>query len=161
MHLFFVWFKRYIAEVIKTTMLRPVRESAGLGNPPMEYCIESINSTLKQFVNFKKSDWPVFNDNIKKFVETQQKEVQKAIVGIGQYVLKDEFQHFKVSSSTWFSLSECQRKVHIDKFDHASVDNKSCCTADTFLELTDPQLSVDIVTASTLTGLPVLVLKNF
>lgn len=81
-------------------------------------------------------------------------------MGIGQYVLKDEFQQFKISSSTWFSLSECQRKVHIDKFEDASLQSKLCCTSDTVLEFTDPELSVDIGTTSTLTGLPVLVVKN-
>ena len=31
---FFTWFKRYHAEEIKSTMLRPIRIAAGLGDPP-------------------------------------------------------------------------------------------------------------------------------
>ena len=37
--------------------------AAGLGDPPSEFCTndsEAINSALKQFLGFKKSDWPVF-----------------------------------------------------------------------------------------------------
>ena len=162
---FFEWFKRYHADVVKSTMLRPVRELAGLGNPPMEYCTndsESINSAVKQFVNFKKSDWPVFNENMKKFVETQQNEVQKTIVGIGQYILRDDYQYLKVASNTWFSLSECQRKDYIDKFQHANVDDKVCSKGDTMLTmgLPDPKLSVSIEVASSSSGLPALLLKS-
>jgi len=76
-------------------MLRPIRIAAGLGDPPSEFCTndsEAINSSIKQFLGFKKSDWPVFNDKMKSFVTEQQEEVCKAIVGTGQYSLKKVWQ---------------------------------------------------------------------
>jgi len=83
---FFTWFKKYHAEEVKSTMLRPIRIAAGLGYLPSQFCTndsEAINSSIKQFVQFKKSDWPVFNDKMKSFVLEQQQEVCKTIVGSG------------------------------------------------------------------------------
>ena len=82
---FFTWFKKYHAEEIKSTMLH---SAAGLGDPPSEFSTndsEAINSVIKQFVKFKKCDWPVLNDKMKQFVIKQQEEVCKAMVGFGQY----------------------------------------------------------------------------
>ena len=70
--------------------------AAGLGDPPSEYCTndsEAINSALKQFLGFKKSDWPVFN-KIKKFIQDQE-EVCKAMIGLGQYRICREYQESK------------------------------------------------------------------
>ena len=47
---FFTWFKTHCAGVMKDTMLRKVRQSAGLGDPPSPYytnAVESMNSLLK------------------------------------------------------------------------------------------------------------------
>ena len=44
------------------TMIKCTCEAAGLGDPLSEFCtIESgsINSALKQFLAFQKSDWPI------------------------------------------------------------------------------------------------------
>jgi hypothetical protein len=67
-------------------MLKPVRTAAGLGDPPAEFNTndsESTNSAVKQFLQFKKSDWPTFNEKIKKYIVLQQEEIDKSIVGIG------------------------------------------------------------------------------
>ena len=82
---FYTWFKKYHAEEIKSTMLRPVRVAAGLGDPPSEFCTndsEAINSSIKQFLHFKKSDWPIFNDKMKSFVMQQHEEVVKLLSGL-------------------------------------------------------------------------------
>lgn len=87
---FYQWFQRYHAEEIMRTMLRPVRQAAGLGDPPSEFFTndsESLNSTFKQFLSFKKREWPVFNDKMRKFVSKQQEEVCKAMIGLGQHII--------------------------------------------------------------------------
>ena len=125
---FYDWFCKYYAEEIKSTMLRSVREAAGLGDPPSEFCTndsEAINSALKQFLAFKKSDWPIFNKKMRKFVSSQEAEVCKLIISLGQYCLKEEYQHFSVAPSRWFaSLSDDQRKDVQKKFQQASVDDR-------------------------------------
>lgn len=45
---FFAWFLQYQAEVIESAMIAPIRQAAGLGNPPEPFYtneIESINQT--------------------------------------------------------------------------------------------------------------------
>ena len=117
---FYAWFCKYHAEEIKSTMIRSVREAAGLGDPPSEFCTndsEAINSALKQFLAFKKSDWPIFNEKMRKFVSSQEEEVCKSIIGLGQYSLKEEYQHLSVAPSRWFtSLSDDQKKDAQRKF---------------------------------------------
>lgn len=87
-------------------MLCPVRQAAGLGDPPSEFFTndsESLNSTLKQFLSFKKSEWPVFNDKMQKFVSEQQEEVCKAMIGLSQYIIRDEYKQLRVVPSRWFT----------------------------------------------------------
>ena len=48
---FFDWFTRYQSNIMKETMLRPLRQKAGLGNPPMPYtnnANESANAKIKE-----------------------------------------------------------------------------------------------------------------
>ena len=110
---FFDWFKKYHAEEIKCSMLRSVRQAAGLGDPLSQYCTndsEAINSAVKQYLKFKKSDWPTFNEKMKKYVTDQQEEVCKAIIGTGQYVLKKQYIHLAVSSHQWFTTFTAEQK---------------------------------------------------
>lgn len=78
---FHAWFLKYHSEEMKETMIFTIRMAAGLGDPPSEFCTndsEALNSSLKQFLGFKKSDWPVFNNSMRKFVDEQQEEICKA-----------------------------------------------------------------------------------
>ena len=101
-------------------MIRSVREAAGLGDPPSEFCTndsEAINSALKQFLAFKKSEWPIFNKKMQKFVSSQEEKICKSIIGIGWYSLKGEYQHLSVALSGFFNaLSDDQEKDAQRKF---------------------------------------------
>ena len=141
---FYAWFCKYHAEEIKSTMIRSVREAAGLGDPPSEFCTndsEAINSALKQFLAFKKSDWPIFNEKMRKFVSSQEEEVCKSIICLGQYSLKEEYQHLSVVPSRWFtSLSDNQKKDAQRKFQQASVDDRQKFSSEqNFLAVDDKQ----------------------
>jgi len=177
---FFTWLKRYHAEEIKSTMLRPIRIAAGLGDPPSEFCTndsEAMNSSIKQHLKFKKSDWPVFNDKIKAFISEQQEEVCKAIVGTGQYRLKKEYESLAVAQSAWFTqLNNEQRESAKKKFQETcvinlvpSTTNDPCAQGEDEESITTPddisgqglqQLSVDVETAAQYTGIPALVLRQ-
>ena len=121
---FHAWF--HSDEMMKT-MLYPVRVAAGLGDPPSEFCTndsEAINSSIKQFMGFMKSDWPVFNMKMKKFVDEQQEETCKALLGCGQYKLCEEYRHFGVAPSRWFTaFTDKQKEDAKGKFQHCSVDD--------------------------------------
>ena len=138
---FYAWFCKYHAEEIKSTMIRSVREAPGLGDPPSEFCTndsEAINSALKQFLAFKKSDWPIFNEKMRKFVSSQE-EVCKSIICLGQYSLREEYQHLSVVPSRWFtSLSDDQKKDAQRR--QASVDDRQKFSSEqNFLAVDDKQ----------------------
>ena len=87
--------------------------AAGLGDPPSQYCTndsEAINSAVKQYLQFKKSDWPTFNEKMKKFDMDQQEEVCKAILGTGQYVLKERYMHLAVPPHQWLTSFTTEQK---------------------------------------------------
>ena len=83
---------------------------------------EAINSSIKQFLHFKKLDWPTFNDMMKRFVMEQQEEVCKAVIGTGQYSLKKKYQSLSIAPSNWFTvLNDEQRENAKRKFQEACV----------------------------------------
>ena len=62
-------------------MIASVRLLAGLGNPPLCYTTngnESLNNLLKRKVNFKRHEWPRFNEILFSAVKEQQAEFIKA-----------------------------------------------------------------------------------
>ena len=67
---FYPYFSKYYKDVLKFNMRRDVRESAGLGSPPVYFttnAAESINATLKRKVDYKESEWPEFIKIVKEF----------------------------------------------------------------------------------------------
>ena len=120
---------------------------------------------------------------MRKFICIQQEEVCKAIVNLGQYSLRNEYQHFSIVPSRLFtSLSDEQKKSARSKFQHASVEDKQefgnsstreddehfpnpdppspATRPNTDLHSTDKELSVDIQKASSITGLPTLIIRQ-
>ena len=83
----------------------------------------------------------------------------KVIIGLGQYRICGEYKHFEVSPSRWFTaLSE-------KKFQQASLDDKhSTNNTDNGMSETAVEgiagLSVDIQTTATVTGLPLLTVRQ-
>ncbi len=79
---FYSWFVKFHAKTVVVNMLKPVRSAAGLRDPTGEFCTndsEAINSALKQFLNFKKSDWPMFNEKVKEFVQQLLKKLKNLL----------------------------------------------------------------------------------
>ena len=85
---FIDWFKTNKVEVIRDTMLCPVKGDCGLGNPPDIFTAnasESMNAVLKCKLEFKRSKLPLFVNKMKEIVGEQQKQVEHAV---GKYSLK-------------------------------------------------------------------------
>ena len=65
-------------------MLQDIREKAGLGSPPTPYYtneVESKNKLLKEEVQYKSSQLPDFVEKMKKLMEGQRQEIERAIIG--------------------------------------------------------------------------------
>ena len=117
---FFAWFRKYKAEMIKHSMIKEVREQAGLGYPPARFTTnasESLNAVLKAGVQYKKSELPAFIQKLQKLVvDEQEREFERAIIDRGKYRLQAQFSHLQVPELKWFSqMSEQQRASHLKK----------------------------------------------
>ena len=108
---FFNWFVKHKLPVIESSMMAPIRQMAGLGNPPEPFYtieIESINRVRKQKTGYKTSEWPVFCKLAKELVEDQQSELEKAVLSIGEYRFCKEFKHLEVPIGKWSSMTKAQ-----------------------------------------------------
>ena len=100
-------------------MSHEVRIKGGLGNPPMPYYtneVESKNDVLKQHVSYKASYLPKFADHMKDLLQEQKNEVQRSIISQGEYRLRPEFKSHVVDQTKWFTLNNEQRQREVDKF---------------------------------------------
>ena len=100
------------------SMLRPIREDAGLGCPPEAFytnASESVNNVIKRKVDYKRSDLPQFIQKLKELAIEQEREVERAIIGRGKYCFQRQYQHVQVDESRWFTMSKLQREKHIHK----------------------------------------------
>ena len=116
---FCLWLSRNKAETIRSSMLRPVREDAGLGSPPQAFytnASESINNVIKRKVNYKRNDLPHFIQKLKELAQEQDREVERAIIGRGKYCFSREYEHLQIDESKWCSrMSRQQKEKHIKK----------------------------------------------
>ena len=121
---FFDYFVKYHASTVCHTMLKDVRIAAGLGSPPGIFTTnanESLNAALKKKVNYKETEWPEFNDLIKKFVMAQRDDIIRATYGRGQYRITQEYTHLVVSHQQWIQMTPEQRKDVLKRFDSARL----------------------------------------
>ena len=78
---FYDWFKAYHSDLVKTKMLKPVRVQAGLGDPPTQYTTndnESINSRVKDKVDYKASELHIFCQKFEELVDMQTRNIERA-----------------------------------------------------------------------------------
>ena len=130
---FYDWFTRYKADDFRHCTLRSLREDIGLGSPPSAFRTndsESINALLKESLGYKKHQWGVFNEKVKKVVKQQQQDMSKAIIGHGQYQICPQYSFLSVSGDKWFWMSEEQRLNWIKKFNACQVQE---CANTSFL----------------------------
>ena len=77
---------------------------------------ESINHVLKQSINWKPKPVTELVDEIHNLVKMQYREMDRAFLGLGNYVLAPEYSHYKITQSTWTNMTEKQRQSHRDTF---------------------------------------------
>ena len=52
---------------------------------------------------------------MKKAVEQQQREVEKAVIGCGKYRLRTEYSFLVIAEEKWFRMTEAQHLQHLNK----------------------------------------------
>ena len=125
MHIFVTWFHRHKYSVIKETMLKSVRRNAGLGDPPALFTTnasESVNSLVKNRMDYKKHELPEFLDKLKSLIDDQEKEMEKAIIGRGKYELCEQYKRLEKAEDEWFMrMTPAQRQAHLKRLSSLSV----------------------------------------
>ena len=135
---FHSWFRAHSLEVVRKCMLKNKRESAGLGSPPDPYYtndVESKNRVLKHQNSYRPHQLPEFVQSMKTLYEDQKQEIDKAIVGVGEYKLSSPYVSYGVQAKDWFKKSQKQRERILDRFGKAKlspaehdVSVPTCCT---------------------------------
>ena len=130
--IFHTWFLQYQKNIISQSMVQEVRIKAGLGNPPVPYYtneVESKNYVLKQHVAYKASALPKFVDNMKDLFRQQRQEIERAMIGQGEYRLQTSYESYCIHTTKWFTLTQDQRSKRVDKFMKADILSHSSCSS--------------------------------
>ena len=81
-------FVREKATVFITSAIRPVREAAGLGMPPIQFTTndsETVNFVWKSNVGYKKNKLPRFIEKMQSLINEQQEELERTVYGHGKW----------------------------------------------------------------------------
>ena len=99
---FHAWFLKHCQEVVAKFMLPSIRTKAGLGFPPTPCYtneVESKNKILKDEVEHRHTELPDFVDKMRALLQEQRLEIERAIIGTGEYRIKSEYSNLAVEHS--------------------------------------------------------------
>ena len=123
---FHSWFLKYKADDFCSGALRGVRERAGLGCPPIPYFTnsnESINKVIKVKTQWKKNQFLEFIEKMKELGNQQQRDIEKSIMGEGEFTLKPQFNTLEVSQpGRWWRMNEGQRLACLKRFNECALE---------------------------------------
>ena len=117
------WFCPYKAENMSNTMIKSVRDAAGLsssdGNTKRFYTngsvTESLNQMLKDKVHYKASHLHKFIDEMCDFVKRQENDMKKAVCRVGDWCLHLNYGDLQ-KSDDWMKMSTTARQTHLKVF---------------------------------------------
>ena len=97
------WFSKYHSKDVRSSMIVPIRERAGLGHPPAHFTTnsnESMNKVIKQALHCEEKNWDQFCDDMLTLVKAQYRELEKAVVHTGEYRFRSQFSYLEKPLST-------------------------------------------------------------
>ena len=87
---------------------------------------ESINAVLKQKVNYKRNELPVFLEKIKELIREQDSDIEKAVIDRGKYKINPEFKKLSKTEEEWFTkMKEGDRIRHLQRFSTFKIPDVS------------------------------------
>ena len=105
-------------------MLKDKREAAGLGSPPEPFYTNDVESkyrVLKHHTSYKPQQLPEFVETMRSMYEDQKQEIERAVVGIGEYKLCPPYRALEVESKEWFKKNQKQRQRILERFAKAEL----------------------------------------
>ena len=111
----FNWVMKYHKNTILENMLRPKRVTAGLGDLPVQFTtnrVESINNLLKKETN---GTLPINQcaAHIQNLVGRQHRNVARALIDRRPYKLDPKYAHFKVNINKWLTWSKVSNTFEV------------------------------------------------
>ena len=76
---------------------------------------ESMNNVIKQEVQWKGNKLPLLIEHLKSIVARQRSELDKAVIGCGEWNFIYPYDCLKVSDSECFSISQNAKEMHMKK----------------------------------------------
>ena len=116
---FHSWFVKYCKDEVKDTMLKSKRIECGLGNPPEPFYtndVESQNQVIKHQTQYKAKELPDFIATMQTMITNQKQEIERAVVGVGEYQLVDEYKHLKIPTRKFCQMTQMQKDKHLRSF---------------------------------------------
>ena len=113
---FYDWFCEYKAEDMSNTVIKSVRNAAGLslsdGSTKRFYtnASESLNQMLKEEVNYKASHLHKFIDEMYDFMKRQENDMKKAVYRSGDWRLHLDYNDLQKSGDDWMRMSTNARQ---------------------------------------------------
>ena len=112
-------FTRYMSQFLEDVLLNGIiKPSQKIGIEPIwtnNNC-ESVNHALKSMLGWKKVDLPSLVQALRQLICSQEREVERAILGVGNYTLTKEMKHYQVGLYEWNDMSASQRARKLADF---------------------------------------------
>ena len=144
----------------------PILFSPNSGNPPNVYTtntVESMHNVIKEEQQNQSLDLVSFLENVKeKIFDRQEKELIKAVRGIGQYRLAEQFKKHEISDTRWMEMTEEQRRAVVTKiFSVSPTFDSSSDLASAVSKKGGKQLIINIDEIKGCLNFPIHTLKRF
>ena len=154
---FHSWFKSNKAKQFSESVISSVRQRAGLGCPPEKFTTnrsERTNGVIQDFIKREcgkdKVDEYTFAKSLEKLIRIQEQELEMAILGKGEYKLRDQYSHILVDPQRWDKMTDNQRKNALSRIHGIGIEDvlpTSVSVASARLSNDLPSVVKDIVSA--------------
>ena len=122
----FLYKVHFQADIIKESMITPIRRDAGLSDPPKEYTnndVEAGNFMIRYALEFDAKKSNEFIESVRDLICLQYRNEERAILGIGPYRISPRFKALEIPESNWTTLTHQQRMSMLEKFKNAGMDS--------------------------------------
>jgi hypothetical protein len=127
---FHAWFKTNKAKEFAESVVSSVRQRAGLGCPPEKFTTnrsERTNGIIQDFIKrdcgAAKVDEYTFVTSLEKPIKIQEQEIEMAVLGKGQYTLRDQYSHIRVNGNQWDRMTEGQKKAALSRIHQIGIED--------------------------------------
>ena len=129
---FFQWFVKNKEKKMLNHVIVPVRQRAGLGCPPSKFTTNRSERTNGVIQDFIRQRYGLRHVNVFSFcvalqdlIDMQDKEVELAVVGKGEYRICPAYQNLQVTPAQWVRMTEKQQKQALQKIHTTGVEDRS------------------------------------